>query len=214
MKKKRSSHSLRKSGSKYLSEKIIRPNPFDQFHSWFQAAVDAKVLQPYAMTLATASPHGIPTSRIVLLKGVDERGFVFFSNYESTKGKQLAENPRAALLFYWPDLERQVRIEGTVERVTRKESLEYFVSRPRNSRIGAWASRQSEVIDSRAVLDEQFQKYQKLYRNADVPIPEYWGGYRLLPDRIEFWQSRANRLHDRISYSRNGVSWNYTRLSP
>jgi pyridoxamine 5'-phosphate oxidase len=214
MNKKRYSSPSRRSAIRTLSEKSISANPFDQFDDWFQSVIEAKVPQPYAMTLATASSDGKPSARIVLLKGVDKGGFLFYTNYDSTKGRQLSGNPRAALLFYWPVLDRQVRIEGTVEKLSRAESLEYFKSRPRSSRIGAWASRQSEVIDGREVLETQFYQYQKQYRNGEVPIPEYWGGYRLIPGRIEFWQSRANRLHDRISYSWDGISWKINRLSP
>ncbi len=214
MKKKRSSSPPRRSGNRSLSEKNISADPFDQFNTWFHAVIDARVSQPHAMTLATASIDGKPSARMVLLKGVDGGGFSFYSNYGSTKGKQLAENPRAALLFYWPKLERQVRIEGTVEKLTREESQEYFDSRPRNSRIGAWASRQSEVIESRHFLNAQFQKYKQQFRNMGVPLPGNWGGYRLVPNRIEFWQNRPNRLHDRISYVRHGNSWNISRLSP
>jgi pyridoxamine 5'-phosphate oxidase len=214
MKKKSSSSPPRRSGNKSLSEKNISADPFDQFNTWFQAVIDARVSQPHAMTLATASADGKPSARMVLLKGVDGAAFSFYTNYGSTKGKELAENPQAALLFYWPKLERQVRIEGTVEKLTREESQEYFDSRPRNSRIGAWASRQSDVIKSRPFLDAQFQKYKQQFRNTGVPLPDFWGGYRLVPCRIEFWQNRPNRLHDRISYVRHGNSWNISRLSP
>jgi pyridoxamine 5'-phosphate oxidase len=214
MKKTRSSSPPRRSGNRSLSEKNISADPFDQFNTWFQAVIDARVSQPHAMTLATASADGKPTARMVLLREVDGGAFSFYTNYGSTKGKQLTENPRAALLFYWPKLERQVRIEGTVEKLTRKESGEYFDSRPRNSRIGAWASRQSEVIESRLFLNAQFQKYKQQFRNTGVPLPDFWGGYRLVPSRIEFWQERPNRLHDRILYVRHGNLWKISRLSP
>jgi pyridoxamine 5'-phosphate oxidase len=214
MKRKRSSRSPRNSRVQALSEKTISTDPYDQFNSWFQAALDAKIPKPEAMTLATASADGTLSARIVLLKDVDSKGFSFYTNYESTKGKHLAENPRAALVFFWPVLERQVRIEGVVEKLSREESKEYFQSRPRNSRIGAWASRQSNPIDSRLVLDEQFQAYSRQFRNEEVPLPEDWGGYRVIPNRIEFWQSRQNRLHDRISYVREDSSWKIIRLSP
>jgi pyridoxamine 5'-phosphate oxidase len=214
MKRRRHTGPPHRSRARTLSEKSVSANPFEQFNAWFQAAIDARVPQPNAMTLATASPEGKPSARIVLLKGVDDRGFSFFTNYDSAKGKQLSENPRAALLLYWPGLERQVRIEGAVEKLSREESLEYFKSRPRSSRIGAWASRQSEVIKNRGVLEAQFQKYREQFRDHEVPIPEHWGGYRLVPCRIEFWQSRPNRLHDRISFHWNDNSWNIERLSP
>ena len=212
--RKRLSSRHRKIGVKSLSEHRVSANPFDQFNLWFQAAIDAKVPQPYAMTLATASRSGRPSARIVLLKGFDPRGFSFYTNYESVKGKELTENRNAALLFYWPKLERQIRIEGSVEKLTREESLRYFQSRPRKSRIGTWASHQSEVLQSRESLDHQFRKYRQLFHNADVPLPEYWGGYLLIPSRIEFWQSRSNRLHDRVSYLREDMSWKISRLSP
>lgn len=197
-----------------LSEKNISKSPFDQFHKWFQAAIDAKISQPNAMALATASADGEPSARMVLLKDVDDHGFTFYTNYESTKGKQLSQNRRAALLFHWPELERQIRIEGFVERLTHEESLRYFESRPRKSRIGAWASRQSEIIESRSFLEEQFHRFEKQFANSIVPLPDYWGGYRLIPHRIEFWQNKPSRLHDRISYGRHGDSWKIVRLSP
>ncbi len=214
MKRKRSSSPPRKSRIRTLSERDIHADPFDQFNSWFQQVLDAKILKPDAMTLATASAKGKPSARIVLLKGVDRRGFSFYTNYESSKGRQLSENPHAALLFHWPQFERQIRIEGSVEELTRDESLQYFSTRPRNSRIGAWASHQSQIIESRSSLESQFKEYQKRFRNADVPLPDHWGGYRLIPNRIEFWQGRANRLHDRISYVRDEASWRIYRLSP
>jgi pyridoxamine 5'-phosphate oxidase len=217
MKRKRSPnlpHKPLKSRISILSARSISVDPFDQFNSWFQQVLDANVLQPYSMVLATASAHGKPSARIVLLKGVDQRGFSFYTNYESTKGKQLSENAHAALLFYWPQLDRQIRIEGTIEKLTREESLTYFSTRPRNSRLGAWASHQSEIIANRSSLESEFKRYQKQFRNSDVPLPDYWGGYRLIPCRIEFWQSRSNRLHDRISYVREDGTWKINRLSP
>jgi len=166
------------------------------------------------MVLATASANGRPTARTVLLKGVDQQGFSFYTNYESMKGKQLSENPHAALLFYWPQFERQVRIEGTVEKLSREESREYFSTRPRNSRISTWASRQSETIESRSSLEDTFERFKQQFRNNEVPLPDYWGGYRLRPSTFEFWQSRPNRLHDRITFVKEGVSWRIVRLSP
>jgi pyridoxamine 5'-phosphate oxidase len=214
MKRKRSRNVPRKSRIRTLSEHNISVDPFDQFNSWFQQVLDANVLQPYAMVLATASAHSKPSARIVLLKGVDRRGFSFYTNYESTKGKQLSENAHAALLFYWPQLDREIRIEGMVEKLTREESLMYFSTRPRKSRLGVWASHQSEIIADRSSLESEFKRFQKQFRNSDVPLPDYWGGYRLIPCRIEFWQSRSNRLHDRISYVREDGTWTINRLSP
>ncbi|HEY6953299.1 MAG TPA: pyridoxamine 5'-phosphate oxidase [Bacteroidota bacterium] len=201
-------------GTKTLSEKNVSANPFDQFRKWFQAAVDENIPQPNAMTLATASADGEPSSRIVLLKDADDRGFTFYTNYESRKGGQLALNPRAALLFYWPTLDRQVRIEGQVERLTREESMRYFDSRPRLSRIGAWASRQSEIIENRSILVAEFKKFERQFSKGKVPLPDYWGGFRLIPGRMEFWQNRPNRLHDRICYVREHDAWKIVRLSP
>ncbi len=213
-KRKRSTFRGRKSVSKYISEHNVRPDPFEQFELWFRRAQKSKIVQPHAVALATAGADGRPAARIVLLKDVDAKGFCFYTNYESVKGRQLAENNRAALLFFWPELERQIRIEGTVEKLTREESYGYFFSRPRGSRIGAWASRQSEVVSSREELDRQFRKFEEQFSGNDVPLPEYWGGYRLIPSRIEFWQSRPNRMHDRITYTRNGDSWKIERLAP
>ncbi len=214
MKRKRNSSPSNKSRSKYISEQNARPDPFEQFEDWFRRARMSKRGQPNAMALATAGADGKPTARIVLLKDVDERGFCFYTNYESVKGRQLQENRQAALLFYWPEIERQVRIEGIVEKLTREESFKYFSSRPKKSRVGAWASHQSQFIEDRAALDLQFRNYEERFRNTDVPLPDYWGGYRLIPSKMEFWQSRPNRLHDRITYTREGASWKIVRLSP
>ncbi len=214
MKRKRLPSRPRKSKVGTLSEKTIDSDPFDQFNSWFQAANNAKILKPEAMMLATASADGALSARIVLFKGINRRGFSFYTNYLSLKGKQLSQNPRAALVFYWAKLERQIRIEGTVEKLSREDSWKYFRTRPRESQIGAWASQQSQVISSRLVLDTQFDKFKEQFRDDDVPLPDQWGGYRLMPRRIEFWQSGPHRLHDRISYERNGNSWKIIRLSP
>ena len=190
------------------------PNPIKQFARWFAAANDAGIAETDAVTLATATRDAAPSARIVLLKKFDERGFVFFTNYESRKAKELDENPRACLVAYWLPVKRQVRIEGTVERISATESDEYFSSRPLGSKLGAWASNQSEVIDSRDILNQRYQQTSAQF-GEDVPRPPHWGGYRLRPDRIEFWQGRDNRLHDRLRYSlQTDGSWLVERLGP
>lgn len=190
-------------------------DPIKQFGIWFGEAASAQIRDVNAMTLATASPDGAPSARIVLLKAISDRGFVFFTNYLSDKGRQLDANPRAALCLYWVQLERQIRIEGAVEKTSPEESEEYFRSRPLGSRLGAWTSRQSQVIADRAALEQQLAEVTAQYEGADVPLPEHWGGYRVRPKSIEFWQGRTNRLHDRFRYSREGDgSWRIERLSP
>ncbi len=198
-----------------LNETDVAPNPFIQFQKWFDEALTAQLLEPNAMTLATTTTDGKPSARIVLLKDFDERGFVFFTNYNSHKGQELAENPQAALVFWWAELERQVRICGHVEKVSENDSDRYFQSRPFNSRLGAWASNQSNIIESRTLLEQRFQELQAKYENQDVPRPPHWGGLRVIPTEIEFWQGRSSRLHDRILYTRldNG-DWKIQRLSP
>ncbi|MGG6270591.1 pyridoxamine 5'-phosphate oxidase [Leptolyngbya sp. AN03gr2] len=197
-----------------LNESDVDPNPFVQFRRWFDQAVNAELPEPNAMTLATASQDGIPAARIVLLKAVDDRGFTFFTNYNSAKGKELEANPQAALVFLWTELERQVRIVGSVEKITSEESDGYFFSRPHNSRLGAWASDQSEVIPNRDVLEEKLAALKSEYENREVPRPPHWGGYRVIPREIEFWQGRSSRLHDRLRYRHQNGAWVIDRLSP
>ena len=196
-----------------LSETEVPPNPLSLFQVWFDQAVKAECPEPNSMTLATADTAGNPSARIVLLKGADEAGFTFFTNYESQKGKDLAARPHAALLFHWHELERQVRIKGMVERVSPAESDEYFHSRPAASRIGAWASPQSSEIPNREFLEEAEKRFAADFGDKP-PRPEHWGGYRLHPTEIEFWQGRPSRLHDRIHYQLEGSSWRIARLAP
>jgi len=197
-----------------LDEKTIDRDPIKQFQLWFNDAFAAGLPMPEAMTLATASPDGKPSARMVLLKQIDHDGFVFFTNYRSAKAEQLDANPYAALVFYWAKLDRQVRIEGSVVRTSAEESCDYFKTRPRESQIGAWASEQSQAISSRNVLEQRAQELEAMYLDREIDCPEYWGGYRLKPERIEFWKSRVGRLHDRILYQRDTTGWSITRLAP
>ena len=197
-----------------LNESSIEENPIHQFESWFEYAVSLRIQDVNAMTLATATNHGIPSARIVLLKGFDERGFVFYSSYESRKGRELSKNPFAALVMYWKELERQIRIEGRIEQVSKQESDQYFESRPVESKMSAIISRQSSVIESRHHLESLWIEFLKGSFKNNLQRPETWGGYRVIPSRIEFWQGRASRLHDRIVYRLKGNSWITTRLQP
>lgn len=198
-----------------LSEVEVARDPFEQFQVWFEQALAAQVPEANAMTLATATAAGMPSARIVLLKGCDRQGFVFFTNYESHKGQELAQNPQAALVFWWAELERQVRVAGTVAKVSEQESDAYFYSRPTGSRLGAWASQQSQVISGREVLEHRLQALTQQYQNQEIPRPPHWGGYRVQPSTIEFWQGRPSRLHDRLCYVRQADgSWRIERLSP
>ena len=198
-----------------LDEAGVATDPIQQFGVWWQEALQSEIVEVNAMTLATANEQGVPSARIVLLKGYDERGFVFFSNYESKKAGDLQVNPVASLVFFWKELERQVRISGRVEKVTELESDQYFQSRPEGSRIGAWASPQSTVISSREVIEEKVIALQASFEGKEIPRPLHWGGYRVVPSKIEFWQGRSNRLHDRIQYTiQSNGSWVIERLAP
>lgn len=198
-----------------LDEKTVDRNPIDLFRRWFDAAVNSGSRLPESMTLATATPDGRPSARVVLLKEFDNDGFVFYTNYNSSKAGQLEENPYAALVMYWTVLDRQVRVEGAVARVSADQSDEYFRSRPRESQIGALASPQSEVVENRQVLEQQFEEFDKFYRDRDVERPAHWGGYIVKPERIEFWQNRTGRMHDRVLYEREpSGSWSIKRLAP
>jgi pyridoxamine 5'-phosphate oxidase len=198
-----------------LDEQLIDRDPIAQFKRWFADAVAAGLPLPEAMSLSTITPEGKPTARMVLLKRVDVEGFVFFTNYRSAKARELAVNPNASLVFFWPQLERQVRVEGVVRKTSAAESREYFATRPRGSQIGAWASPQSEVIPGREVLEQRRADLEEAYRDREIPRPEHWGGYSLKPERIEFWKGRRDRLHDRILYVRESDgSWTIQRLAP
>jgi len=199
---------------KGLHEQDADRNPLALFGQWFEDARRAGISLPESMCVATATPDGVPTARMMLLKGYDERGFRFFTNYESRKGHILDQNPAVALVFHWVVLQRQVRIEGNAEKVSAEESGAYFQSRPYGSQLGAWASRQSEPLADRAELERRFKELKAKYKEGVVPLPPFWGGYRVKPDRIEFWQGRADRLHDRLAYTRDGEKWSMVRLAP
>lgn len=199
---------------KVLSENSVLSDPISQFSVWMNEAIESNLLEPNAMILSTANKNGIPSARTVLLKGFDNKGFVFFTNYMSAKAKDLGENPNTALLFLWLELERQIRITGKVEKLSNEESEKYFSSRPRESQLGAWASKQSSVIANRKVLEEQYEDMKRKFDGKEIPLPPFWGGYRVNPQRIEFWQGRESRLHDRICYTLDAGKWKIERLSP
>ena len=192
----------------------LNKNPFKQFELWFNDALNAKLCEPNAFCLCTVGADMMPSVRTVLLKTFDENGFVFFTNYKSNKAKQIEENPKVAMLFPWLVLERQVKIEGYIEKISTTQSLKYFLSRPKGSQIGAWVSHQSEIISSRSLLEQKFDEMKKKFVNGEVPFPSFWGGYIIKPTKIEFWQGGDNRLHDRFLYEQKGDSWTICRLAP
>lgn len=198
-----------------LTEDNVAADPIRQFETWFEQATEARLPEPNAMVLATVNAAGRPAARVVLLKEVEDGAFVFYTNYHSDKGRELQQNPVAALVFNWLELQRQVRIEGRVEKLDPAQSTAYFQSRPKGSQIGAWASPQSRVIPDREVLEQKAEELQSAYAGQDkLPRPEHWGGFRLIPDRIEFWQGRSSRLHDRLNFRREGTAWKIERLAP
>ncbi len=201
-------------GKSVLREVDLDPDPISQFERWFREAEASGLIEPGAMVLATATPSGVPSARVVLLRKTDQRGFAFFTNYDSRKGNELADNPRASLVFYWAELERQVRIEGVVERLPDSDSDAYFQSRPRGSRLSAWASPQSSLVPDRETLELGLTEVEARFGDGEIPRPANWGGYRVEPDLIEFWQGRSSRLHDRLRYRRQASGWTIERLAP
>lgn len=197
-----------------LDREDLDPDPVAQFRQWFEQAQQAQLIEPNAMTLGTSGADGAPNARTVLLKAFDERGFVFFTNYESRKAAELAENPACVLLFPWLALERQVKLRGRAEKISTSESLRYFLSRPFGSRLGAWVSQQSQVISSRSLLEMKLDEMKRKFGHGEVPLPDFWGGYRVVPSEFEFWQGRQNRLHDRFRYQAGAEGWRIDRLSP
>lgn len=205
----------REYSDKALHKEDLDLNPFKQFEIWFNNAIDAHIVESNAMSLATVDASFRPSIRTVLLKLYDEKGFVFFSNYQSKKAKDIAQNPHVALHFVWLELQRQVRIEGEIEKISTQESLTYFLSRPRGSQLGAWASNQSEVVNSRSLLESKFFELKQKFAKGEVPLPDFWGGYRVKPRRFEFWQGGKDRLHDRFAYEKDVKNeWNINRLAP
>lgn len=209
-------HALREEYKKgQLRRKDLQEDPFKQFETWFQQACNAELLEPNAMTITTVSPQGSPFARTVLLKYFDPQGLVFFTNYKSRKAQHIEQNPQVSLLFTWLPLQRQVHITGKAVKVSQKESWEYFTSRPRGSQLGAWTSQQSEVISSKQLLLMQFEEVKRKFLEGEIPLPDFWGGFRVVPDSFEFWQGCPNRLHDRFLYSlQDDQQWNIQRLSP
>ncbi len=197
-----------------LNKTSVDKNPFIQFTKWYESILDSDLNEPTAMMLSTADANGNPSARIVLLKEIDDSGFVFYTNYRSRKGKDLKGNPKAALTFFWDELRRQIRIEGSIEKISRETSKEYFSSRPRESQIGAWVSAQSSVIPNREILENKFDELDEKFGNEEIPLPDFWGGYRLIPSYFEFWQGRENRLHDRICYKKENDEWKIFRIAP
>ena len=197
-----------------LDENKVKINPFDQFNVWMEEAIKADLIDPSAMILATADKNAVPAVRVVLLKRVDKEGLVFYTNYESKKGKDISENPQASLLFFWKELERQIRISGKVKKVSKKESESYFHSRPYESQLAALASKQSSIIPGRKHLENKFDELKNEFKGKEIPLPAYWGGFKLVPESFEFWQGRENRLHDRISYLKEKNKWKIIRLAP
>jgi pyridoxamine 5'-phosphate oxidase len=197
-----------------LRQEKMQDNPIEQFNRWFQQALEAKLIDANAMVLSTVSRGNVPSSRTVLLKGTDEKGFRFYTNYESRKGRELVDNPNASLCFRWSELERQVRIQGKAEKMSTEESAEYFKKRPRASQLSAWASAQSREIESRKSLEQYFKEVKERFEGKEVPLPGFWGGFLVKPERIEFWEGRENRLHDRILYIKENDSWKTSRLAP
>ena len=197
-----------------LNETSVDKNPFIQFTKWYESILNSNLNEPTVMMLSTADVNGNPSARIVLLKEIDDSGFVFYTNYRSRKGKDLKENPKAALTFFWDEPRRQIRIEGRIETISRETSREYFSSRPRESQISAWVSAQSSVIPNREILENKFDELKEKFGNEKIPLPDFWGGYKLIPNYVEFWQGRENRLHDRICYKNENDKWKIFRLAP
>jgi pyridoxamine 5'-phosphate oxidase len=199
---------------KPLRREVLNPNPFSQFDHWFEEALKAEAMDPNAMSIATVGKSGQPSIRTVLLKYYDEDGFVFYTNLGSRKADEINRNKRVALLFYWHELHRQVKITGRAERISAADNIRYFMRRPRESQIGAWVSRQSSIISSRSILENKFAEIKQKYANGEIPLPSFWGGYRVVPADIEFWQGRENRLHDRFMYTQADSDWDIERLAP